>query len=114
MLSAALGPILTVVIEHRQWIAHIGPLGWAGVAVALLPAIPLSIWSKTGSGPGAVVAAAVSGVSMLIGFTMISVDLGDAGRTFRNRLLLLGIAGILLLFTIGLYLRLRRDERGRT
>lgn len=40
--------------------------------------------------------------------------LEDAGRTFRNPLLLSGIAGILLLFTIGLYLRLRRDERGQT
>ena len=75
MLSAGLGLILAVVIEHRQWIAHIGPLGWAGVAVAVLPSIPVSIWSKTGSGPGAGVAAAVSGVCQLIGFAMICADL---------------------------------------
>ncbi len=90
-----------------------GLLGWLSIPVVLVPNIIVALWNRSGSGPGPVVSAAISGAFLAIGAVMVLADVGAGEFISRNPLVLLAFVGVWLVGTLSIYMSLRRQNQDR-
>lgn len=97
---------------RNDWLWQLGPLGWAGVGLAIIASIIVPLRHRAGR-LSSLVAATLWGGSLAIMFGLAIVDLGYGKLVWRNLELLLILAGPWLLVMLGAYLYFLSLQRQR-